>query len=153
MTATTNSSRALVDTNVVVYSYDLDEPRKHDVARVLLEKLSNEARLVLSTQVLNEFCSVMMKPRRRTPLTPQQLVGVLNGLAAAGDIVAIGTRTTLRALDVMPRHGLSFWDALIWSAAVENGVPTIYTEDFQDGRIIEGVRFINPFSTSAATGP
>jgi predicted nucleic acid-binding protein len=72
---------------------------------------------------------------------------------ATGDIVAISTVTTFRALDAMPRHGLSFWDALIWSAAAENGVATIYTEDFQDGRVMEGVRFINPFSTSATPTP
>jgi predicted nucleic acid-binding protein len=34
---------------------------------------------------------------------------------------------------------------LIWSAAAENGVAMIDTADFQDGREIEGVRFINPF--------
>ena len=48
----------------------------------------------------------------------------------------------------MPRHGLSFWDALIWSAAVENNVTVIYTEDFQDGRVVEGVRFVNPFASA-----
>jgi predicted nucleic acid-binding protein len=36
MTASMNSSRALVDTNVVVYAYDVDEPLKHDRARDLL---------------------------------------------------------------------------------------------------------------------
>jgi predicted nucleic acid-binding protein len=40
---------------------------------------------------------------------------------------------------------LSFWDALIWAAAKENGIPVVYTEDFQHGRDIEGVRIINPF--------
>jgi predicted nucleic acid-binding protein len=145
MTASTSSSRALVDTNIVVYSYDLDDPQKHDMARDLLEKLSNEGRLVFSTQVLNEFCSVMMKPRRKTPLTPEQTVDRLRKLAATGEVVLIAPSVTFRALDAMPRHGLSFWDALIWSAAAENGVGMIYTEDFQDGRDIEGVRFINPF--------
>ena len=48
----------------------------------------------------------------------------------------------------MPRHGLSFWDALIWAAAAENGIKTVYTEDYQDGREIEGVRFVNPFRTA-----
>jgi predicted nucleic acid-binding protein len=51
----------------------------------------------------------------------------------------------------MPRHGLSFWDALIWSAAVENNVAVIYTEDFQDGRVVEGVRFVNPFASSTTS--
>ena len=36
-------------------------------------------------------------------------------------------------------------DALIWSAAAENSVAIIYSQDFQDGRELEGVRFVNPF--------
>ncbi len=39
----------------------------------------------------------------------------------------------------------SFWDALIRSAAAENGVAIVYSEDFQEGRDVEGVRFVNPF--------
>ena len=53
----------------------------------------------------------------------------------------------------MPRHGLSFWDALIWSAAVECSVGIIYSEDFQDGRELEGVRFVNPFTAGALLPP
>jgi predicted nucleic acid-binding protein len=34
---------------------------------------------------------------------------------------------------------------LIWAAAKENDIAVIYTEDFQHGRDIEGVRFHNPF--------
>jgi predicted nucleic acid-binding protein len=49
----------------------------------------------------------------------------------------------------MAHHGLSFWDALIWSSAVENKIAIIYTEDFQDGRVVEGVHFVNPFARSS----
>lgn len=58
---------------------------------------------------------------------------------------AASDRVTLRAVDAVAAHGLSFWDALIWAAARENGVGTIATEEFQHGREIEGVRFVNPF--------
>jgi predicted nucleic acid-binding protein len=150
MTASTDDPRALIDTNVVVYAYDLDDPRKHDIARKLLEQLSNEHRLVLSTQVLNEFCSVMMSPKRKKALTPGELAVILRELGAAGEVIPVIPALTFRALDAIPRHGLSFWDALIWSAAVENRVAIIYTEDFQDGRELEGVRFVNPFAASAS---
>ncbi len=40
MTVSTGSPRALVDTNVVVCAYDLDDPRKHTIARELIERLS-----------------------------------------------------------------------------------------------------------------
>ncbi len=40
------------------------------------------------------------------------------------------------------------WETLIWAAAKENGIPLIYTEDFQHGRDVEGVRIVNPFAES-----
>jgi predicted nucleic acid-binding protein len=40
---------------------------------------------------------------------------------------------------------MSFWDALIWAAAKAIGATRLYTEDFQHGRVIEGVRIVNPF--------
>jgi predicted nucleic acid-binding protein len=141
----------LADTNIVVYAYDLDDPSKHDIAQNLLEELSNQGRLVFSTQVFNEFCSVMMRPSCKKKLSPVELAIILHELSATGEVVPITSKMTFRALDVMPRHSLSFWDALIWSAAAENGVAIIYTEDFQDGRVIEGVRFVNPFSAGASS--
>ena len=66
MTGLADDSRALVDTNILVYAYDLDDPSKHAVARQLIERLSDQSLLVFSTQVCNEFCSVMMRPSRST---------------------------------------------------------------------------------------
>jgi predicted nucleic acid-binding protein len=150
MTDSTSSPRALVDTNVVVYAYDLDEPRKHDIARELLKRLSDEGRLVFSVQVFNEFCSAMMGPKRKKPLRPDEIAVILRELEATGEVVPIATSMTFRGLDAMPRHGLSFWDALIWTAAAENRIGVIDTEDFQAGRTIDGVLFVNPFLPEAS---
>ena len=108
MTALTDNPRTLVDTNVVVYAYDLDDPRKHAIARELIENLSNRRRLVLSTQVLNEFCSVMMSPKAKTKLSPDQLVVIIRELTATGEVVPLMPAMTIRALDAMPRHRFSF---------------------------------------------
>jgi hypothetical protein len=48
----------------------------------------------------------------------------------------------------MTQHRLSFWDALIWAVAKEHNVTVIDTEDFQEGRDIDGVRHINLFQES-----
>jgi predicted nucleic acid-binding protein len=41
---------------------------------------------------------------------------------------------------------MPFWDAMLWATAQEAGVNVLLTEDFQDLALIEGVRFVNPFS-------
>ncbi|MGO9599673.1 MAG: PIN domain-containing protein [Isosphaeraceae bacterium] len=149
MIAVTSSSVALVDTNILVYAYDPGELSKHTVARELIQNLSNDGRLPFSIQVLNEFCAVMMRPNRTPPLTPAELVDVIRELEAISQVVPVTAALTRRALKAMPGHAMSFWDALIWPAAVENAAAIIYTEDFQDGREVDGVRFVNPFSPGA----
>lgn len=67
-------------------------------------------------------------------------------MLATWEVVLVTPAVILRALDGVPRHSLAFWDALIWAAARENGIGTIYSEDFQNGRTIEGVTLINPFA-------
>jgi predicted nucleic acid-binding protein len=98
---------------------------------------------------VNEFCNAMMSPKRTVRLTPLQLAEIVRDLLATGEVVPLAASVTVRALRGMPTHGLSFWDALIWATAKQNGIPTIYTEDFQHGRDVEGVHCINPFLTSA----
>lgn len=41
-------------------------------------------------------------------------------------------------------HGLSYFDAQLWATARLNQVPLLLSEDFQDGCLLEGVRFLNP---------
>ncbi len=44
------------------------------------------------------------------------------------------------------RHRLSFWDAMIVRSAAELRCDTLWTEDLNDGQVIEGVRVANPFT-------
>jgi predicted nucleic acid-binding protein len=101
--------------------------------------------LVFSAQVFNEFCSVMLRPSNPAALSPDRISEILRRLAATGRILPMTEAITLTALSGVSQHGLSFWDALIWAAARENGVTLVYTEDFPSAAEIEGVRFENPF--------
>jgi predicted nucleic acid-binding protein len=77
MIASTDSQIALVDTNIVVYAYDLDDPRKHTIARELIEQLSNQGRLVWSTQVFRDTHKMNV-----TAIARARLSGVLSTPAA-----------------------------------------------------------------------
>lgn len=145
MIGSTAEQRALVDTNIVVYAYDTREADRHTRAQELLADLSNSGGLVFSAQVLNEFSSVLLRPGGIAALPPDQVADRIRNLAATGEVVPLTPSMTLLALDAVARHGLSFWDGLIWAAARENDIPLVYTEDFQHDRLIEGVRFVNPF--------
>jgi predicted nucleic acid-binding protein len=49
------------------------------------------------------------------------------------------------ALDLKARHGFSYWDCAILGAARALGCETLYSEDMQHGRVIDGVTITNPF--------
>ena len=53
----------------------------------------------------------------------------------------------IQAMKAVKTHQLQFWDSLIWCIAHENQIPIIFTEDFSEDEIIEGVRIVNPFSS------
>lgn len=145
MTASSGSSGEMVDTNLLVYAMDPGAGAKHTVAANLIGRLLGQRRLVLSVQMLNEFYAVATRAGKPPALSHQQAAQIVSDLAAACEVVPLTREVTLLPVDAVAAHGLSFWDALIWAAARENGIGTIYTEDFQHGREIEGVRFVNPF--------
>ena len=44
------------------------------------------------------------------------------------------------------RNRISFWDALIVTAAIKGGASRILSEDLNPGQVIAGVSVENPFS-------
>ena len=55
-------------------------------------------------------------------------------------------RTDLEvAVGAVARHGLSFWDAMLWATANRAGCRMLFSEDLQEGRRLDGVLFVNPF--------
>jgi predicted nucleic acid-binding protein len=139
------SNREMVDTNVLIYAVDPSSGDKHRLAVALIQQLIDRDALTVSTQVLNEFYAVATRARRSTLLPHDEAVRYIQTVAASSIVLPLTLGDTLLAVAAVVQHGLSFWDALIWAAAKENGVPVVYTEDFQHGRDIEGVRIINPF--------
>jgi predicted nucleic acid-binding protein len=60
--------------------------------------------------------------------------------------VVVATPDCLKlVMTLTGEHFWSFWDALIWAIAKQAGVTHLLSEDFQDGRILEGLTVINPF--------
>ena len=43
-------------------------------------------------------------------------------------------------------HRLNYWDAQVWATARLNQIPLVLSEDFKDGFVLDGVRFVNPFA-------
>ncbi len=67
-------------------------------------------------------------------------------LALAYPVFPLTLPIVLEAARAVRQHQLAYYDAQIWATAKLNQVPTIFSEDFSSGTLLEGVRFVNPFS-------
>jgi predicted nucleic acid-binding protein len=152
MTDSSITEKILVDTNLFIYAADPAAGDKNARAVGIIQGLMARNQLVVSAQVLNEFYHASTRPHKPPSLSHDDAAQTIRDLANSVPVFPLTSTVTLRALDAISVHGLSFWDALIWAAAKENGIALVYTEDFQHGRDIEGVRIVNPFLGSPS-GP
>ncbi|MEX0925224.1 MAG: PIN domain-containing protein [Dehalococcoidia bacterium] len=133
-----------VDTNVLVYAYDLDAGGRHDTARALMADLWVTRRGVTSTQVLQEFY-VTVTRKLAAPLgraVARQIVETY----LAWPIQTVDPADVLSASSLEEQHSLSFWDALIIVSAQHAGADRLLSEDLQAGRRIAGMSIENPFA-------
>ena len=67
-------------------------------------------------------------------------------LRAICPVAPLTVETHERGLQIARRLGLSIYDGTIVASALLSGCATLYTEDMQDGRVIDGQLAIrNPF--------
>jgi len=143
------SVEILVDTNVLVYAYDRSEPQKGGVALEVLDALAVRGLGALSTQVLAEFFNAVTH-KIPAPLSLEQAYDSLKNYLESWPVFDIGGMVVLEAARGARDHGFNFWDAQIWAVARLNQIGFVFSEDFNPGATIEGVRFVNPFAVDFA---
>jgi len=137
------TDKVFVDTNILVYAHDLDAGNKHDQAAEIVSQVWESRNGVLSTQVLQEFYVTLTRKVSSTlsKLEARKLVQKYSHW----HLVLNDPSIILQASEIEESNNISFWDALIVSAAYSQNVPTILTEDLNHGQIIEGILIRNPF--------
>ena len=110
-----------------------------------IDILNSSRKIVVSTQVLNEFSAVLLK----NLFSDEEIRIRVEEIAADSSVMLIKLDTIRLAWDMRKRYRFSFWDSLIVSSALRAGCKTIYTEDLQHAMIIDGtLHVINPFLCS-----
>lgn len=137
-------SVAFVDTNVLVYAYDADAGRKRDIARDLLARLWRTREGRLSTQVLQEFYVTVTRklPQPLDHVTARSVIDTYR----VWPVQSIDVGAILAASQVEDRWQVSFWDALIVTAAKQAGATRLFSEDLQASHVVDGVVIENPFA-------
>jgi predicted nucleic acid-binding protein len=135
----------LIDTNLLVYLYDTGSPDKAAQARRVLDQLELTRSGRLSVQSLAEFLNVSTR-KLDPPLSRSDALAQASLFTRMWPIFDLTPLIVLEAARGARDHGLPYYDAQIWAAARLNQVTVVFSEDFSDGQVLEGVRFVNPFS-------
>lgn len=137
-------SDILVDTNVLVYSYDQTNGAKRSQAREVLRTIFGRDIGVLSVQVLGEFF-VTATRKIPTPIHPVEAGQSIANYLASVRVYDVTAPIVMEALRGANRYQIHYYDALIWATAKLNQIPFILTEDAEHNRNLEGVTYLNPF--------
>jgi len=132
---------SFLDSNILIYTDDRGAPAKQRAALDLIEHCRRFDNGVVSVQVLQEYFTIATRKLgvdRAIARRKVELFGQLHLVETCLDDV-------LAAIDLHRLHEFSFWDALIVRSALRTGCRTLYSEDLQHGRRIEGLQFLNPF--------
>jgi len=135
--------RVFVDTNILVYAHDRDAARRYELANEMIGKLWEERRGIISTQVLQEFYVTLTRKVKR-PLRKSAARRIVQRYFS-WELVINDPRTIFQASEIEEAHRISFWDALIVSAAYFANASVILTEDLNHGQYLEGIFIKNPF--------
>jgi predicted nucleic acid-binding protein len=134
--------KAFLDTNILIYAYSEDEPKKQSIALHLLD--SFEDNVIISKQVINELSNILLK---KFKLGSDQVENVLLEIDNVLPIVDFDLTTQIKALKLKERYQFQYYDALIVATALENNCTVVYSEDMQHEMLIDGsLRIINPFN-------
>jgi predicted nucleic acid-binding protein len=135
-------AKTFIDTNILIYAYDIDAKEKNLISKEILKELWTNRSGVLSTQVLQEFY-VNVTRKIAKPLTKRLARSVVDAYAVW--CVETTTAEITAAFHIEDTARVSFWDALICASAAKAGATRLLSEDLNKGQIIQGVRVENPF--------
>jgi predicted nucleic acid-binding protein len=134
-----------IDTNVLVYCVDPRDPTKRQKARDLINALTGSSAVLLPWQVLVEYVNQLRHLHRLGIISEADRDLAIRSSQVLFPVVCPAFRVMIRTLDLLRRHSLSYFDALLLGACIDAGIHTLYTEDMGAPVQYDSVQLINPF--------
>jgi predicted nucleic acid-binding protein len=142
---------ALVDTNVLVYRFDARFPVKQAKAAELLRAGITDDSIRVPHQALIEFVAAATKPLTRNGpslLSAEDARREVEEMLAQFEVLYPDEEVVRTAIRGAATYKLPWFDAHIWAYAERFGLDTLWSEDFEDGRLYGRVRARDPFAAS-----
>jgi predicted nucleic acid-binding protein len=142
------TANVFIDSNIYIYALanptNPSDESKRITAVSLLGTLLETQTLIISTQVLNEVHSKLIKKFKFDDAIIFEIVE--QSIIPVTLVKAVSYQTYQAAYQLRIKYHFSYWDSLIVASALENGCNTLYSEDMQHQLTIEQkLTIINPF--------
>ncbi|MEI6437539.1 MAG: PIN domain-containing protein [Candidatus Omnitrophota bacterium] len=132
------------DTNILLYSYVNQDPRKKSVAEDYISDAMRYGIGVVSIQVLGEF--VVNAHKKLVPvMTLKQARGEMEMFASGMRVFSLDVSDVRDAIHIAMAHQLNYWDALVITSAQKAKCRTLLTEDLNHGQKFGHLQVVNPF--------
>ena len=129
------NERFFLDTNVLVYTFDVKAPRKQKVARDLVARALKDRDGIISYQVTQEFLNVALRKFTR-PMSSSEAQTYLRRVLMPLCEVFPDAELYSGALSIASQAGWTFYDSLIVASAAAGKCRVLFSEDLQSGRIV-----------------
>jgi predicted nucleic acid-binding protein len=143
------TDRFFVDTNLLVYSRDASEHEKQKKAMKWMTRLWHDKSGCVSYQVLQEFYITVT--HKLDPGLPIHIARMDVRSLMSWQPVSSSDSVLERAWAIQDKYGLSWWDALIVSAAQIAECKYLLTEDLQENQHLGAIKVLNPFQADPDT--
>ena len=129
---------SFIDTNVLLYIASDDQTKANRA-----ESIIGDGGGVISVQVLNELTNVARRKMRMSWADTRAFLAMIRALLPIRPLTVEVHET---GLGLAERYRLSIFDAMIAASALDANCATLWSEDMQDGMMIDSrLRIVNPF--------
>ena len=133
------TNRIALDTNVLIYTHSLDCISKRNIARGFFSQNP-----VVSSQVISEYLNVMKK---KFNVQKQELMYTCSLWLEECSVQPVVFSTIKLAQYLVDKYDFQIFDGIIIAATLEANCDVLYSEDMQNGQVIENVlKIVNPFT-------
>jgi predicted nucleic acid-binding protein len=136
----------LIDTNILVYSYDRSEPEKQKPCSSLIKKCwTQEISYAIALQNLSEFY-VIVTLKIEHPLSGEIARKIVRDIIDFKNwqVIGFNDASVMAAIDISMKYGVHYWDALLCATMKQNGITSIFTENMKDFGKVPWIKAVNP---------
>ncbi len=137
-------TRALVDTNILVYAASEGESDKKRLAEEAIAGLAGANEMALSVQNLAEFSRVLLE-KSAVKASRTEVADAVGKFSRYSDMLPYSGATVVSAIILCRENKIHFFDALLAATMLENSVFEIITENTSDFEKVPGIKARNPF--------